>query len=186
MPGIFIQRWPLYFLSSYCSIIKLIYNSSKHCSITILQLASNLKHRTHLGNRQTTQQSKETHNRSNPKKWKIIQKHIQTCLVKFLLSILAIYFLPWYLSHWIWICISLLLRAFASLIAATILLLSFSPPSCFLTSLKIQPPFMNVNSPFIKHFIKHFWRFPPPLLTPLTLTILLQRNHHFFSNLSYA
>ena len=62
MPGIFIQRWPVYFLSSYCSIIKLIYNSSKHCSITILQLASNLKHRTHSGNRQTTQQSKETHN----------------------------------------------------------------------------------------------------------------------------
>ena len=29
-------------------------------------------------------------------------------------------------------------------------------------------------------FIKHFWRFPSPLLTPFTLSILLQHNHLFF------
>jgi len=88
---------------NYCSIIKLTYNSCKYRGIIVLQLALNIKHNScryrgiiilylalNIKHRAYQAIDKKQSNQRKHRivaiiKWKIIQKHNQTCLLKFLL-----------------------------------------------------------------------------------------------------
>jgi len=134
------------------------HNSCRYRGIIVLQLALNIKHIAYQAiDKQQSNQKK--HRIVAIIKWKIIQKHNQTCLLKFLLFLfLRFIFLSWYFSLKLKLNLNLYLSSsclylsncchnFAWLLLASFLLLNFFSEN------KPLPPLYKCVFSFYKIFL---------------------------------